>query len=122
MNMERYPLAGLALVSLLALTVISCGSDDDDEWGSITLAVTDAPVDSAARVVVEFTAVEIQPAEGQRELFEFSTPRRIDLLALQGGETELLLDEALLPAGQYNFILLHGRPRCVGFVHRTRRR
>lgn len=104
--MKRYPLVGLALVSAFVLTGVSCGSDSE-EFGSISLAVTDAPVDSAARVVVEFTAVEIQPAGGERELFEFSSPRQIDLLALQGGETELLLDDELLPTGRYNFILLH---------------
>lgn len=107
MDIKRNSLIALALVSVLALTGVSCDSDDNDEWGRISLAITDSPVDSAARVVVEFTAVEIQPADGQRELFQFSSPRQIDLLALHGGESELLLDDALLPPGNYNFILLH---------------
>ncbi|MBW3567908.1 MAG: DUF4382 domain-containing protein, partial [Proteobacteria bacterium] len=50
----------------------------------MSLGVTDAPVDSATRVVVEFTGVSAKRAGGQATVFDFDTPRQIDLLALQG--------------------------------------
>lgn len=106
--------------SLLISTILvvfgalaACGSDDPPElepqpqFGALSLGISDAPVDSAVRVVVEFTGVTIQPAEGEREEFMFDAPRQIDLLALQGGAEELLLDDETLPAGRYNWIRLH---------------
>ncbi len=93
------------LVFFLAGALFGCGSDDD-RWGSISLGVTDAPVDAAARVVVEFTGVELRHQNGSVETFVFDTPRQIDLLALQGGGVELLLDDEQVPAGQYDWIRL----------------
>lgn len=102
-----------AAAGVLACTIAACGGSDDPviespapEFGTLNLGISDAPVDSATRVVVEFTGVELQPASGERELFGFNEPRQIDLLALHGGEVELLLNNETLPAGRYNFILL----------------
>jgi hypothetical protein len=96
----------ILLSALLATTLAACGSDDP-EFGRLSLGVTDAPVDTAERVVVEFSGVTIQPAEGEREEFMFDTPRQIDLLALQGGAEAMLLTNESLPAGRYNWIRLH---------------
>lgn len=94
----------LTLAAALAVALSGCGSDD--EWGRVTLGVTDAPVDDAARVVVTFTGVELRHENGGRETFTFDSPRQIDLLALQGGAVELLLDNEELPAGRYDSIRL----------------
>lgn len=91
------------MLALFALT--GCGGDDDG-WGTISLGVTDAPVDSASRVVVEFTGVELKFADGGIENFQFDSPRQIDLLALHGGGSELLLDDEQVPAGHYEWIRL----------------
>jgi hypothetical protein len=72
----------------------------------LTLSITDAPVDGAAAVVVEFTGVELKPAGGGRVVFDFDSPRQIDLLALQGGASTPLLDGVEVPAGDYNWIRL----------------
>lgn len=98
----------LPLLGLLALTLplAACMHDEDDASGQMTLAVTDAPVDNATSVVVQFTGVEIKPQDGGSLTFDFDQPRDIDLLALQGGGSELLLDGVTLPAGQYNWIRL----------------
>ena len=93
------------IISGLAATALS-GCGDDDSWGTLSLGVTDAPVDDAARVVVEFTGVELRHADGGIETFTFDSPRQIDLLALQGGGSELLLDDAQVPAGEYEWIRL----------------
>jgi hypothetical protein len=100
--MKVTPVKMLLLVSMLGLA--ACNSTDDS--GTLTLGVTDAPVDNANRVVVEFTGVTLKPSAGNEIAFDFDEPRQIDLLALQGGETDLLLDEVSLAAGNYNWIRL----------------
>lgn len=92
------------VVGLFAATLAGCNNDSNQ--GHLSLAVTDAPVDNATRVVVEFTGVSVKPASGEEAVFEFDAPRQIDLLGLQGGDSELLLDSVALDAGQYEWIRL----------------
>jgi hypothetical protein len=82
------------------------GCDDDSGTGKLSLAITDAPVDGATAVVVQFTGVEVKPADGSARSFTFDAPRQIDLLALTGTDSELLLDEVEVPAGRYNWVRL----------------
>ncbi|MEA5445695.1 DUF4382 domain-containing protein [Gammaproteobacteria bacterium AB-CW1] len=77
-----------------------------DGTGTLSLDITDAPVDNATAVVVEFSGVEIQPADGQRISFEFDEIRSIDLLTLQGNDSEPLLEGESVPAGEYEWIRL----------------
>lgn len=82
----------------------------------MSLAVTDAPVDSAERVVVRFTHVELQPADGERITIEFdeedeeNSVREIDLLALQGEDSEFLFEDEEVTAGDYSWIRFHLEP------------
>lgn len=97
------------ILHLLAVAVslpllAACDGNAD---GTLTLGVTDAPVDNATRVVVEFSGVSVKPANGEEIAFEYGSPRQIDLLALHGGETELLLDGVSLDIGEYEWIRLH---------------
>lgn len=96
----------LALIFAVSFALAGCGSELSSGQGTLSLAVTDAPVDNASRVVVEFSGVSVKPVDGEAEVFDFDTPRQIDLLALQGGETELLLDDVVLNAGDYAWIRL----------------
>lgn len=86
--------------------VAGCNSSDDDAMGTLTLGITDAPVDSASEVVVEFTGVSVKPAEGQAEEFDFDSPRQINLLDLQGNLSEDLISDASVPAGEYEWVRL----------------
>ena len=95
----------LAFAAAGAIGLSGCFSGDDH--GSFSLSVTDAPVDDATAVVVEFTGVSIKPANGQAEVFTFDEPRSINLLELQGTASESLLEDELVPAGQYEWIRLH---------------
>ncbi|WMS86113.1 DUF4382 domain-containing protein [Pleionea litopenaei] len=88
-----------------ALILVGCDSSDKNN-GTISLKLTDAPVDSATEVVVEFTGVEIKPTEGAALQFDFDEPRQIDLLALQNGATEPLLTQEVVTAGSYNWVRL----------------
>lgn len=100
-------------VSLVTLGLGACGNGSDGDtadqegFGRMTLAITDSPVTDAAEVWIEFTGVEVKALEeGAPEVFDFDAPRQINLLALDGGGSEILLDEVLLPAGDYEWIRL----------------
>jgi hypothetical protein len=97
------------------------GSSEDSslQTGRINLRITDSPVTSAERVVVEFTGLEImRVGAAQPEVFDFPA-RQIDLLALDGGGSEILLANETLPAGEYESIRLKvnaGRSGSDSFI------
>jgi hypothetical protein len=97
--------AATAPAALLLLALAGCSNDGPDT-GLLTLAVTDAPVDGATAVVVEFTGLEVKPAGGDAISFDYDVPRSIDLLALSGEDSEVLLDGAEVPAGRYDWVRL----------------
>lgn len=106
-------LVNLTLVFAGVLLLASCGGSSTQvepppvaKTGRLTLGVTDAPVDDANKVVVQFTGVAIKKADADESEFMFSEPRQIDLLSLQGGGSELLLDDIELEAGEYQSIRL----------------
>lgn len=76
--------------ALLATLLALAGCD-----GRLVLSVTDAPVDEASAVTVQFTGVDLEAADGSLTPFDFSPPRSINLLALEGGVRERLLDEGI---------------------------
>lgn len=120
------------LVLLLSLTVSlsGCGSGSgsdssgDGATGSFTLRVTDAPVDMADNVWIQFRGLELHAATGERITFFYCqgantgetvvdtspcsppAPKSLDLLALTGGVSDTLLMNQTLVAGHYNWIRL----------------
>ncbi len=97
---------------LAAAALAGCGSGDSvvnpppEEFGTLNIGLTDAPVDEVSEVVVEFTGVTLQRAGGERIEETFDTPRSIDLLQLQNGTTADLLSNTTVPAGDYQWIRL----------------
>jgi len=96
----------LALAAVAALALSACGANSGSDTGTLSLSVTDAPVDNAARVVVQFSSVEVFGSMNGSQTFTFDTPRQIDLLALQGSASATLLDNVSLPAGSYQWVRL----------------
>lgn len=102
----------IALLACMAVILSACGGSDAADpatTGSITLGITDTPVAEAGKVVVRFTGVEIIAAEGsglENQTFTFTEAKTIDLLALQGGLRDTLLEDQSLPAGDYGQIRL----------------
>jgi hypothetical protein len=103
---------GLALV---ATTVASCGidkladaikdgQDSQDPPGRVSIALTDAPADSATRVVLEFSAVELTPDTGAPIVASINPPRAIDVLTLRGANKATLIQNQSVPAGRYTAI------------------
>jgi Domain of unknown function (DUF4382) len=110
----RYILANTFTSAVFTLLLVACGDGGGggSSTGTLNLAITDASVDAAKVVIVEFTGVQLQHAGGERIDYDFvdendnPAPRQIDLLALTGGATELLLDGVTLTAGNYSWIRL----------------
>ncbi|RDH86040.1 MAG: hypothetical protein DIZ80_00790 [endosymbiont of Galathealinum brachiosum] len=104
-----------SIISLLS----ACGSGDSSNLtsgrggaanSSLSLDITDAAVDNAEEVWVEFTGVSIQPSEDGEDQstleFTFAPPKRINLLALQGNNVQSLLDDEIIASGSYDWIRL----------------
>ncbi len=97
------PLIPLAL----GLTLAACGGGGSGPGtGTLQVGVTDAPVDDARAVVVQFDGVAIKRAGDNEQVITFSAPRTIDLLALQGGNAAALLQGATVTAGDYEWMRL----------------
>jgi Domain of unknown function (DUF4382) len=107
MTHSRFSVIGCAL-ALAALA--GCGSGGGDSsgpgTGTLRLGLTDAPVDQADAVVVQFTGVELKPRGGTAFSRDFATPKTLDVLALQGTTRALLLDGETVPAGEYEWMRL----------------
>ncbi len=109
MKMKR--LISQCMLSSAVVLLAACGDTEgtlSEQSAHLNLNITDAPVDDAVAVVVEFTGVSIKAAEQEEELvFSFDEPQSVDLLALQGSSFASLLDGIELPAGEYNWVRLH---------------
>ncbi len=101
-------------LAVSATALVACGSDnpfaqpDAPATGFVSIAVTDAPVDSAVKVCVEFNTVEFKHSDGTvaNPEFGFDPAVQIDLLAQQGTDSAPLLLAGEMPAGQYNWVRL----------------
>lgn len=105
-----------AAVIIFSLLSAGCSSSGEDESGQMSLRITDAPIDEATSVVVEFSEVQIRGSDATQNInFKFDTPKSIDLLALQGLNTESLFSNETVPAGVYNEVrlLINAQPGTV---------
>lgn len=100
------------LVLSSSMLAVSCDSGSNsgssqDSTAQISLNITDAPVDEAAAVVVSFSSVTLKgKGELEDQVFEFDEARSIDLMQLQGMQSQSLLDAVTIPAGTYNGMTL----------------
>jgi hypothetical protein len=91
----------VAAAVLLVITLTGCG---DFGMGTLTLRISDAPVDIANRVVVQFKGVEVHSSSG--DTLTYSISDNIDLLELTRGESKAILEDKDLDAGDYTWIRL----------------
>jgi hypothetical protein len=113
-------------VVFLAGTLTACGSGSGSGSGSdgspttVSFGVTDAPVDSAEAVVVTFSGIDLLDDSGTRVGgFELESNRQVDLLQLQGANSEFLVTGASIEPGVYNEIRLIAvaeQPSCNNLV------
>ncbi len=113
------------LLSFMIMMLQGCGAGDTSMdagrgggAGMLTLSITDAAVDDATEVWVTFTGISIQPADGETIVVppDQAETRTINLLSLQGTRSETLLDDVVLPAGQYDWIRLHVDSASITFT------
>jgi hypothetical protein len=94
---------------LLALAGCGGGGSNGDATGRLSIAVTDAPVNTnVTEVNVQFTGIEVKPANGPSIVFDFGVgnEKTIDLLQLQGDASADLIVGEEVPAGPYNWLRL----------------
>ena len=109
MTHSRFRAAACALVVVAVATLAACSGGGDgmqSGTGTLRLGLTDAPVDQADAVVVQFTGVELKPAGGAAFSRDFPAPKTLDVLALQGTTRAMLLDGESVPAGDYEWMRL----------------
>lgn len=99
-------LAAALACALLAGCGGGSGGTSEPLSGTLSLAVTDAPVDDVSEVVVQFTGVRVKPRSGEAIEIDFGAPLNIDLLSLTGENSATLLNGEPLPAGEYDWIAL----------------
>ena len=108
---------GFCFVSAFILSACGGGSSDGSSdatsgSGTLSLNITDAPIDSADKVVVTFSGVSIKPQSGAAFDIELvdgnGNPmvKSIDLLSQQGPSSEPILINHTLDAGHYNWMRL----------------
>jgi hypothetical protein len=92
--------------ALLAACGGSGGDSDKAKTGTLKIGITDAPVDHALEVNVQFTGVELKPVDGAPFSFDFTPAKNFDLLELTGTNRAMLLDGVDVPAGDYEWVRL----------------
>ncbi len=97
----------LLLFGAISALLIGCnGGGSSTDSGSLTLGITDAPVDNAEAVVIQFSGIEIISSSATSISVDYETPKTLDLIQLQGGLRDTLLDGHELAAGQYEQLRL----------------
>jgi hypothetical protein len=99
-----------ALVSMVLAGLAACGGGGDDapQSGKLSLSITDAPVDDASSVVVQFSGVAFKRVGAAAETVQNLTPspRQLNLLEYQEGRAALLLNGVTMTAGEYEWVRL----------------
>ena len=104
-----------ALLSTSMLAACSSGSGGDESGGRggtqngfLSLSITDAPIDDALEVWVQFDGVVLKPASSEDQItLTFKQPMNINLLALQGPNSVQMLVNETLPTGTYDWLRLN---------------
>lgn len=94
------------IAASISISGCSGGSSSGPGTGLLSMAVSDAPVQEARQVCVEFTEVEFKKAGSDSQVFVFDLPAKIDLLAYQGMNAAPLLIDEEMEAGEYQWIRL----------------
>lgn len=108
----------LALLGCTLLVACGSGGGTDDsnsaaggrggtQNGFLSLSITDAPIDGAKEVWVQFDGVELKPSASSETIsHSFNPPMNINLLALQGQNSVQMLTNKTFPTGGYDWLML----------------
>ena len=98
--------AALGILSALVLAALTACGGSTSGTSTLNLGITDAAISGASKVWIQFTGVEVKPANGNSVSFNFSPAKGFDLLTLSGGQTAVFLNGATIPAGHYDWVRL----------------
>lgn len=113
--MLRFPVRSVSLSSTLALLSACSGGSGDPSSSDVAMRFSDAPVDTASKVVVTVDSISFVRADDTLVVDTFTSAElgiedadtfTIDLLDVQGEDSRLVLDSVILPVGQYSDLRL----------------
>ena len=105
-------LSNLSLILSVAVLASCGGSGSDDSiappaTGTVTVFLTDGPMDDAQSLVFHVTHVDLGHADGSiTHVVLPGGPLDIDMMQLQNGAVQSILNNMTLPAGQYEWMEL----------------
>jgi hypothetical protein len=101
------PIAALAAATSLTACSGGGGSDPAPRSTTLSLSLMDAPVDGLTEVNVEIAAIWAKPTNGPAvQLPLAKTPFKTDLLKLTDQKAALLIDEAVVQPGTYEWLAM----------------
>ena len=109
MTRSRTIAGAASALAIAALMGCSSGGSGDAPSGKGTLSVSlmDAPVDGVTAVYVRITSMWIKPTNGPAvQLALTSTPLDVNLMALTDTNAAILINEAVIDAGSYEWLAM----------------
>jgi hypothetical protein len=108
MTTAKNTLGVASIVAMAALAGCSGGGGDSSPGGStLSVSLMDAPVDDVTAVYVRITSMWIKPTNGPAvELELTSTPLDVNLMALTDTNAAILINEAAIEAGSYEWLAM----------------
>lgn len=110
----RYITSALLLCS--PVLFIGCGGESSTpHYSNVTVAVSDAPVDTASEVVIAFHQIELVQ-EDDSVFIDISSENgakdyaQVDLIQYQNTDTFVLVEDQQVPIGTYQNVILHISP------------
>ncbi len=110
-----------ASLALLAMLMTGCGggsSDNSGGNGTISVGLSDAPIDDVTEVCVEFEGASAKPVDGPAIDLELEVmpDTCTNLLDFTGINREMLVDGFSLPAGEYEWMRFDVDAACDGIT------
>ncbi|PWK51901.1 DUF4382 domain-containing protein [Pleionea mediterranea] len=102
-NAKKRVLASILLTS--AFVISGCDNSSNDT-SYLSIAVKDAPIDGATRVMVQFEGIELKPKDGNSFEIDLSEIQSVNLLDYQGSNSLQLFNDVAIEPGEYNWIRL----------------
>ena len=119
-TMSLYKLIPVFLMSML---LAACGGDSStDSYSTVSFSVSDAPVDSASKVVIAFERLEFIRDNGESFIVNVdedehgNSYQQIDLLQYQGKDSALIITEKDLPVGHYKNLIINTKEGALNYV------
>lgn len=103
---RQFQISACALATATLIALAGCGGSGGAKQGSVSVALTDGPVDAAEEVWIQVTGVAFKPDGSAPEIVENFAPRAINLLQYQQGAVAVLLDNVPFKAGHYQWLRL----------------